>query len=89
MLSLGYMGYLLLLTVTTVLAINSTALTTPVEWDPNTLFLLGQRVFILSAEGIAPHTAEWGLYYRWSRSEDPGYRLCIRTIEYQYVLLDY
>ena len=30
--------------------IKSTGLTTAVEWDPHSLFILGQRVFILSAE---------------------------------------
>jgi beta-galactosidase GanA len=33
-----------------VASINSTGLTTVVEWDPKSLFLFGQRLFILSAE---------------------------------------
>ena len=32
------------------LAINSTGLTDVVQWDPQSLWIMGQRVFILSAE---------------------------------------
>ena len=43
------LGFLLgLASITT--AINSTGLTNTVQWDPHSLFLLGQRTFILSAE---------------------------------------